>query len=135
MTTTVNQSKSSSAISSVDDETINGYIVLNSIDPNINRFRAYSISITTIQTQETLYMVRNQWGRISNLYQSNTRLFKDIEVAKRYIRTTLLVQKRHGYFISEKSNGFPSIELLHEFSSVPTFKTSFLAQLSLFQRL
>ena len=126
--TTIN----SDTLESVDSNVINGYLILHSIDPSINRFRAYSISITTIQTQDIIYMVRTAWGRISNLYQSRTQLFSSKKDAIQYIYTTLLARKRHDYSLLERSKGFPSIELLHKFSSVPTIESCFSSQLSLF---
>ena len=133
MSITVIQPKvSSGQPKTMDSKSMNGYLVLQSIDPTVNRFRGYSISITTIQTQDTIYIVRTAWGRISNLYQSHTRLFSNTEEATQYIYKNLLTRKRHGYSLLEKSNDFPSIELLHDFSSLPSFEDAFSSQLLLF---
>lgn len=97
---------------------LNGHLVLQSIDPALNRFRAYSISIRTFktQTQDTIYMVCTAWGRISKLYQSNTRLFHSIKDLEQYIHTNLLTRKRHGYSIVEQSDSFPNIPPINEFA-------------------
>ena len=102
---------------SVPFRPLNGYLVLQSIDPTLNRFRGYSITINTFQTQtqDTIYTVRTAWGRVSNLYQSNTRLFLSLKDVQQYIHTNLLTRKRHGYSIVEQSIGFPNVPPIETF--------------------
>lgn len=93
---------------------LNGYLVLQSTDSKVNRHRAYTISISTFYTSETIYMVRTAWGRVSNLYRFNTRLFNSETEAEKYIHAILLLRKRHGYIVTECSNQFPDVTTLDQ---------------------
>lgn len=98
---------------------MNEYLILQSIDKSVNRYRAYGISVS--QVNDTYYMVKTTWGRISNVRQSNTRLFDTADSMKQYISQILQLRKNHGYALVEQSERFPKVKSLSKLGSAPCF--------------
>ena len=98
---------------------MNEYLILQSIDKSVNRYRAYGISVS--QIDETYYMVKTTWGRISNVRQSNTRLFDTADSMRQYISQILHLRKNHGYALVEQSESFPNMNPLSKINPAPFF--------------
>lgn len=89
------------------------YITLQSIRPSENRYRAYRISITLIETSKIIYAVSCYWGRISTgLNHHKHFIFESKKEATEFIKFLLTKRNRNDYSIITHSNSFPSDSIL-----------------------
>ena len=112
----------------INQQDMNEYISLQSINPSINRYRGYMISLFTLKTNVTHYVVMTRWGRRNKLSSSLTKIFTSESDATKYVNAILSKRKRNGYSLVSQSKSFP---IENRIPFVPT-PQNHLHQLSIF---
>lgn len=72
---------------------------LRNIQPKLNRYRAYTISVNPIQlgSKHTIYIVTQSWGRIGWKMRRKVSSFENLANAEKYINTLYKRRLSHGY--------------------------------------
>ena len=91
---------------------INAELILKSVDPAINRCRAYKISILTTVIQRPVYIVILAWGRIGHRMQKKTHLCENRQDLDDLLQTVLKLRRRHRYILVNRSSNFPTYGIL-----------------------
>lgn len=103
-------------------------ITLSSIDPSKNRNRAYAVTITCSPGNESIYIVRQSWGREDSHRNEKLTYFEDITEVYTYARGLLMRRKNHGYEVVSISERFPEASIPHDLKFLSASR-----QLSLFR--
>lgn len=94
-------------------------LVLQSVNPIENRYRAYRISITPIQTNTLLYAVTCSWGRVTRLSRHKHFIFDSEKGLENFVVSVLNRRKQNHYTLVTKSAAFPESEVLIAFEDCP----------------
>lgn len=87
------------------------FLILQSINPNANRYRIYRIIIKFDDFQNQ-YLVQCSWGRLGGRGQSQKKWIENEKSLSRFVQSLLMKRKRNNYGILEKSLNFPPCRAL-----------------------
>lgn len=103
------------------------FLILQSVNPDANRYRIYRIVITFNEVKNE-YLVKCSWGRLGGKGTSKSYWVENEKSLTRFVQSLLMKRKRHEYGILERSKNFPKCKAVEQLP----LTTSFDVQLKLF---